>query len=194
MQLLAGIAICVLNFECNILRVELPFCLFMSSFHLTRIFHNPRCSSSNNRAAAPKNPLQKSPATVDNDVVAAAPWLRRVVGEKGGRAAARADWRKPPTSAVAVAPEGAHEGGGLATCECNISAGKPAACWLPSQAGHTPTPRSRSRVLSSVGFSTAAGGVYHSLVRRLWCRWFILELGRESQQCVRWERRSWSQG
>ena len=51
---------------------------------------------------------------------------------------------------------------------------KPAACWLPSQAGHTPTPRSRSRVLSSVGFSTAAGGVYHSLVRRLWCRWFIL--------------------
>jgi len=31
-------------------------------------------------------------------------------------------------------------------------------------------PRSRSRALSSVGFFTAAGGVYHSLVRRLWCR------------------------
>ena len=25
-----------------------------------------------------------------------------------------------------------------------------------------------------IGFFTAAGGVYHSLVRRLWCRWFIL--------------------
>ena len=29
-------------------------------------------------------------------------------------------------------------------------------------------------MFSSVGFFTAAGGVYHSLVRRLWCRWFIL--------------------
>ena len=38
----------------------------------------------------------------------------------------------------------------------------------------TLTPRSRSRALSSVVFFTAAGGVYHSLVRRLWCRWFIL--------------------
>ena len=33
--------------------------------------------------------------------------------------------------------------------------------------------RSRSRVLSSVGCFTAAGYVYHSLVRRPWCRWFI---------------------
>ena len=29
-------------------------------------------------------------------------------------------------------------------------------------------------MLSSVGFLTAAGGVCHGLVSRLWCRWFIL--------------------
>jgi hypothetical protein len=47
-------------------------------------------------------------------------------------------------------------------------------CPCPRATQPTPTPRSRSRALSSVGFFTAAGGVYHSLVRRLWCRWFIL--------------------
>ena len=39
---------------------------------------------------------------------------------------------------------------------------------------HAHPQTSRSRAFSSVVFFTAAGGVYHSLVRRLWCRWFIL--------------------
>lgn len=34
---------CALNVECNILRVELPFCLFYELYwHLTRIFHHTR--------------------------------------------------------------------------------------------------------------------------------------------------------
>ena len=48
-----------------------------------------------------------------------------------------------------------------------------------------PTPRPRSRVLSSVGFLTAAGGVCHGLVCRLWCRWFILNklLSKKKEKC-----------
>ena len=69
-------------------------------------------------------------------VVAGAPRLRGVVGAQGVGAAAGTDAREPLRRAAAVAPQGAHQGGGLAGCECRSSAGKPAARWLPSQAGH----------------------------------------------------------
>jgi hypothetical protein len=49
-----------------------------------------------------------------------------------------------------------------------------AAVSLLVSSNKTELSKKSSRVLSSVGFLTAAGGVCHSLVCRLWCRWFIL--------------------
>ena len=50
-------------------------------------------------------------------VVAATPRHRGVVGDEGGGAAAGASRRKPLRRAAAVAPQGAHKGRGLATCD-----------------------------------------------------------------------------
>ena len=44
--------------------------------------------------------------------------------------------------------------------------------WPVTASVYHPTPE--PNMFSSDGFFTAAGGVYQSLVRRLWCRWFIL--------------------